>query len=285
MGTTGLVAATGATPSMLAEAVAFVEGLEAKWSRFRADSELSLLAARAGAPTPVSPESFTLIAAACAAWRRTEGAFDPTVGDAMVANGYSVSFDRIGDAPTTRAPSPAPGCADIRMDDTTSTVSIPAGVRLDAGGIGKGLAADLVSAHLIDLGASGALVDLGGDVRCRGAGPADGLWVIDVEHPFQAAPLTRLALTDGAVVTSSTQRRRWGTNRAMHHIVDPRTGNPTATSIVAATIVAGDGAWAEPLATAVIVRGDLSLVADAEAIAVLADGRVIGTSSLLELCA
>lgn len=75
-----------------------------------------------------------------------------------------------------------PGCDGIEIDNERCTVGVPLGVRIDLGGIGKGFAGDLVVDHLLERGAAGVLVNIGGDVRVGGL-PPDDAWVIDVEHP------------------------------------------------------------------------------------------------------
>ena len=93
--------------------------------------------------------------------------------------GYDVDFrqrDCARGGLTPPASLPCPGCADITWDEVECTVSLPAGIRFDPGGIGKGLAADIVTEELITDGAAGALVSVGGDVRVRGKPPTGTTW-------------------------------------------------------------------------------------------------------------
>ncbi|HVT76050.1 MAG TPA: FAD:protein FMN transferase [Acidimicrobiales bacterium] len=285
MGTSCLLAVQG-DAQLLRYAVARVEQLEARWSRFRPDSEISRLRGANGVPTAVTADTYLLLKTACAAWRATAGRYDPTVLDAVAANGYDRSF---ADLDATSIPrsvaAAAPGCAAISFDADASTVLLPSGVGVDPGGIGKGLAGDMLVAELMACGAEGVLVDLGGDVRCAGQGPAAGRWVVDIADPFGKSALVHLALTDGAVATSSRLRRSWGLNGSWHHIVDPTSGAPATNDLVAATVVAGDGWWAEALATAVMVAGDTGVATNASVIAVRSDGSLTGTGDLLELAA
>jgi thiamine biosynthesis lipoprotein len=284
MGTTGLVSVIG--PSNLAhDAVSRIEALERRWTRFDPDSELSRLRVAGGRPVRVSADTLQLVAVACEASRLTKGLFDPTVLDAMIANGYDRTFTDLGGGPApTAAPRAAPGIASIRVGRARQTVTVAAGVGIDPGGIGKGLAADIVADEVMQRGARGVLVDIGGDVRCRGVGPYEGAWVVDVAHPFRDGSLLHLALGDAGIATSSCLRRRWAAG-SRHHIVDPATGRPTATAIVAATVIAAAAWRAEALAKAVIVAGDLAAAAGASAIAVDAEGAVRATPDLLELVA
>jgi thiamine biosynthesis lipoprotein len=261
MGTDCLVRVVGEAGDafLLDEAEALVEQLEARWSRFRAGSELSVLNAHAGAPVFVSTETATLVALALDASRATGGRFDPTVHDALVATGYDRTFEDLDDvvdaAPGATA---VPGVAGIEVDLRSGLVVVPPGCRLDLGGIGKGRAADLVLDRLVTMGATGACVDLGGDVRVGGstASGADD-WVVAVDDPFApGSDLVTLRLAAGAVATSSRTRRRWATAAGdAHHLIDPSTGRPAAAGLTAVTVVGAEAAWAEAHAKAALIAG------------------------------
>ncbi|MGH2718976.1 MAG: FAD:protein FMN transferase, partial [Actinomycetota bacterium] len=143
-----------------------------------------------------------------------------------------------------------------------------AGVGFDPGGIGKGLAADMVVEELLAAGATGACVNVGGDLRVAGRGPAADRddrshhagWVVAVDDPFGEGTVALLGVGNGGVATTSRLRRHWtGPNgRAVHHLIDPRSGYPAATGLAAVTVVA-DEAWrAEMLAKAVFLAGPLA---------------------------
>ena len=257
MGTDVNVLTVGGTEAGLRRAAERIADLERRWSRFQAGSEVSRLNAATGQPVMVSGETFALVSAAVGAWERTGGLFDPTVLTAVAAAGYDRTFEDIEpDRPHAVPPGPTPGCAAIVLRPRVRLVLLPAGVGLDLGGIAKGLAADWVVEELLQH-ASGACVNLGGDVRVSGEAPDGRGWVVGVEHPLVAgAEMARFALADGAVCTSSRLRRRWRRNgRDRHHIIDPRTGRPGATSVVATTVVAGTAAEAEVLCKATLLAG------------------------------
>lgn len=243
-----------------------VELLESAWSRFRGDSELSRLNARAGAgPTIVSSDTLALVEAMRSAWTATGGAFDPTVLAAIRAQGYDRDFcEVIADESLDIVATPAPGMADVRIDK--QTVSLPAGVGLDPGAIGKGLAADIVVGELVGAGAYGVLVDLGGDMAFAGTPGGDEEWRIGIvdERSRKASPteasgervITYPAdLEHAGVATSTSLTRRWADAR--HHVIDPVTGSSTDEHLVQVTVT-GPRAWlCEVWATAVLVRPSL----------------------------
>ncbi len=238
----------------------------------------------------MSADTRLLVRRAVQAWHRTGGRFDPGVLDALELLGYDRSFELIAaapDPPAPAAPRPSGGCAQVVVDDAAGTVRLPPGLRLDPGGIGKGLAADLVTKAMLAAGAVGACANLAGDVRCRGRGPGpDGRWAVGIEDPWGGEPLGVLSLPPGgaAVATSSVLVRRWAPG--VHHLLDPLTGAPATGDVVAATVVADDAAWADAATKAALVgsghREALALLEtlDVAALLVLGDGTVRVTPQL-----
>lgn len=301
MGTHVEVLAVGAGADAMTAIGAFVgealEVLEARWSRFRPTSELCRLNDAGGVPVVVSASTFSLIARAIDAWRDTAGRYDPTVLAALEAAGYDRTFDdvraddvRADDAEVSPATSRmVPGCGAIELDGLVRTVTLPHGVTLDLGGIGKGAAADEVSAALLAAavpGVTGVLVNLGGDLRARGEAPAPHGWVVAVDDPLGTGATGLLALGDGAIATSTKARRSWTRgDRTLHHLIDPRTGLPAASGLTSVTVIAGDAWRADVLAKAAFVAGTDgagALIEDAGATGVLVtdDGDVLELAGL-----
>lgn len=255
MGADVHVLVVGGPPALLDIARELVEALEARWSRFRPDSEVSRLNEHAGRPVRVSPETLTLVRRAVDGASVTAGRYDPTVLGAVLRAGYDRSFELLAaDPPPGRSPLGL-GWQRIAVDAARSTVTLPAGVGFDPGGIGKGLAADLLVHELLARGAAGACANLGGDLRVDGDAPGGGPWVVDVGHPLRREPATTIGLRRGAVATSSRVRRAWGPRGDRHHLIDPATGRPARTGLAAATVVAAEGWQAEVMAKAAFVAG------------------------------
>lgn len=252
------------TSRLMAAASDRISELEAHWSRFLPDSDISRANATRGIPVDVAPETRLLVAQAVRAWELTAGRYDPTVMDALVAAGYDRDLAEarvVSQLGRTRGPtspdqtSPTPGCAGIEIDDEAGTITLPVDVGFDPGGIGKGLAADLVAEELLRAGATSALVNVGGDVRVIGSPPDGAAWIIEIDEPtVSPTPLGRVALSSGAVATSTNRRRTWtsgGIDR--HHVIDPRTGDCADCSAQLVSVLAADAWWAEALATCLML--------------------------------
>lgn len=239
---------TGASAGLIDELETELARLERLWSRFLPDSELSRLNAAAGRPLAVDPATIELIRAMQRGFVETQGAFDPTLLPVLVDSGYASSFqhaDRVSTVPTSSRPGGDP--CEILISDTE--VQLPFGMTLDSGGIGKGFAADLLAARALDLGAAGAMIEIGGDLVAIGTGLVDGAWSVGVEHPDDSTRhLEIIRISSGAVATSGTRRRSWTADgETRHHLLDPSTLLPARTGLASATVLAGTGARAEVL--------------------------------------
>jgi len=272
---------------LLEAACARIDRLEQLWSRFLPDSEVSELNRRAGTPVTVSPETVELVSRAVEGWWLSGGAFDPTVLGALLRAGYDRPFDTMGLDDELRSAGVSlllTGAGDIVVDG--DRVCLPAGVGFDPGGIGKGLAADLVVGELLAAGAEGACVNLGGDLAAAGTGPEGGGWTVGIQHERGAEPLVDLGIGRGGVATSSTLRRHWERDgRRYHHLVDPRTELPSGSDLDHVTVVAAAAWAAEVLSTAVLLRGstdcfDILGGTGAEALAVTVTGEIRSTPGL-----
>ena len=258
MGSDAHLIVVDATDDVLDAAERRVEQLEQRWSRFIDSSEMCELNRRAGEMVTVSPETALLVERAIEAWRLTGGGFDPTVLGAMLRAGYDVSFESMPEnKPENSNVSSSTlltGCTDIEVDGRA--VRLPTGTGFDPGGIGKGLAADIVIGEIIAAGAAGACVNLGGDLRVAGDSPDGSAWTIAIEHPSTPQPVALVGLREGAVATSTTLRRQWSVHgQHRHHLIDPATGEPSESDLELTTIIAGEAWIAEVLAKAVLLRG------------------------------
>jgi thiamine biosynthesis lipoprotein len=132
---------------------------------------------------------------------------------------------------------------------------------VDLGGIGKGLALRWAAAEVVRLGVGGFLLEAGGDLVTRGEPAEGGPWLIGLEDPTGGdVPLAVLAVRGGAVATSSIRRRRWtAEGRAVHHLIDPQTGEPGGAGLLAVTVAGPDPAWSEIWSKALFLAGRTSI--------------------------
>jgi thiamine biosynthesis lipoprotein len=259
------------------------DALEDCLSRFRPESELMRLNAQAGQWVVVSETLFANVAAAKHAARLTDGLFNPLVLPAMLANGYDRSFEQIA-APVVAAPQPARDWRGIGLDAKAHRVCLPEGSSIDLGGVAKGWAAQTIAD---ELGAHGpALIDIGGDIAASGAPEGATGWEVEIGSTGH-----RIALRDACVVTSGTDYRRWQSSDGctLHHLVDPRTGQPAQSDVVSATVAHHSGAAAEAYAKALLIRGSadgldwLNTQWGAAGLVVCRDGSVKATSCFTQL--
>jgi thiamine biosynthesis lipoprotein len=285
MGGRARITVVEGTDEQLDSAVALADRCEARWSRFLPESDLSRLARAGGTPVSVDPLTTVLIEAMRDGVALTDGDFDPTLLPSVVAVGYGASVVA-PDLVTTLAGDAHSGgdLNAIRLDG--ATVRLPRGMTLDAGGIGKGFAADLVAAHLIEAGAAGALVEISGDLVAAGRAPDGIAWRLDVENPFATEQaLARVRFVGGALVTSSQRKRRFDTDRGVrHHLIDPRTGDSAVTDVQTVSVIAATGARGEAIAKSGFLRSPddfLGAVPEwaAAALLVLADGSIRTSSN------
>ena len=267
--------------------------LEKKWSRFIDTSEISLINNSDGKEMYVSADTVTLVRYLVDAQSRTHGLFDPSLLPALIGLGYGASrLDssmKSDIAPNAQWAIPL---SETRIDSASGAVRLPSGATLDPGGLGKGLAGDIVATELISLGASGVCVSIGGDMRIAGESEGNGGWSVAVESPFdESNDLTTLVLKSGGIATSSTRGKRWvGPLGEMHHVLNPSTSTPLSESagqLVQSTVLASEAVWAEVFATALLVGGleqGMPLIDQLgmAAMAVTVDGDLIESSTWKE---
>lgn len=243
--------------------VATLEAVDAGMSTWRDDSEL-MQVRRGPGPVPVGEDTYFVVREALTMAERTGGAFDPTVQPLMEFWGFhgqpraawptraelAQIRERVGYAKVTLA-EPAVGRFEIDAGGTA----------LDLSAIAKGHAVDRVAGTLSDLGHVQHLVEVGGEVRGRGAGPSGHGWVVGVDRPIEGnAPGVEFAalfrLLDRSMATSGNYRNQVKVgDKPVGHTLDPRSGLPVQTKVLSATVIAPDCRTADALATSLMVLG------------------------------
>lgn len=231
-----------------------------RFSRFEPGSELSRLNADPRARVKVTTTMARLAEAAVWAASETDGLVDSTLVSEIERAGYVADLngsvpiaEAFQQAPERRAATPASRrwWSEVRVE--RDTLVRPPGLRLDSGGLGKGLFADLAADMLA--GHESFAVDCGGDLRLGGTSGV--LRRVDVASPFNAATLHSFERASGGVATSGIGKRSWldSSGAPAHHLLDPGTGRPAFTGVVQATALAPTALAAETLAKAALLSG------------------------------
>jgi FAD:protein FMN transferase len=235
----------------------------AQFSRFQNDSELTRLNDAPAETVAVSPLMRRVVQSAVDAALETGGLVDPTLVSEIERAGYDTHFE--GDGLPLRValalaperapggPSPAASWRRVLVDRRAGTVTRPPGVRIDPGGIAKGVFADELASLLG--GYEAFVVDCGGDMRIGGK---LGLRRdVHVASPFDESTLHTFTVRRGAVATSGIGRRSWigADGLPAHHLLDPATGRPAFTGIVQVTALAPTATEAESLSKAALLSG------------------------------
>jgi thiamine biosynthesis lipoprotein len=275
-GTTWQIHHSGGVDQATAAAVAAaVAADEQRWSRFLSDSDVGRLNAGAGEWVGVDAETLDLLEVANGWVGRSGGVFQPLVGGVLAAWGYDRS---LAVAAAYAATSPARRTVGglIGLDWLRGRARVPAGTRLDLGGIAKSWmavrAAAIVRADTHD---PHVLVDAGGDLVA-----ARGDHNVNVERPLDpdGPPLGTVRLGEGqGIATSGFGRRSWrnGDDRAAHHLIDPALGEPGIAAH--ATVISDDPVAADVRAKILALRPEL-IETMSEAALVVVDGRARTTA-------
>lgn len=222
------------------EIESLIEKLEQSWSRFRTDSELSVLNHRRCLKSP-SKFFIKAIDAAIKAHLETHGLFEPRILDALETIGYDRSFEKIQphiQTTETHCSTDLPAIlGDIEISN--EQISIRSNSRIDLGGIGKCLALEEVSEWILrhDMDST-FLIEAGGDIVGRSSLDLP-CWYIEIEDPNTCQPLSFwIRIANSAIATSSPSIRNWKNGGATkHHLIDPKTMDSSQSDLASVTVV------------------------------------------------
>jgi FAD:protein FMN transferase len=230
-------------------ALGWFHELEARCSRFDANSEIVGLTHRVGIAVRVSPPVFEAVQFALAVAEDTGGAFDPTIGASMEARGFDREHRTRARVANARRWREDVTYQDVQVDADRQTITLRRPLLLDLGAVAKGLAIDMAARELAEC--RWFAIDAGGDLFVGGSRPHGKPWSVGIRHPrLPDRLLATVRVTNGAVCTSGDYERK---TAAGHHIIDPRAAAPAATA--SATVIAPNAMLADALATAAFVLG------------------------------
>lgn len=245
---------------------AWLQACDERLSRFRATSDLVLLNADPAATVRARPLLIKAVEAAVWAAELTGGLVDSTLAGEIEAIGYRDSLagahpvplgEALPHAPPRRpaGPSSRASWRQVSVDRSAGTISRPPGVRLDSGGVAKGMAADLVAVLLA--GYSRFTVDAAGDLAIGGARCARNPYQVEVEHPLTGEHVHTVPVSRGGIATSGLNSRMWRREDGSiaHHLLDPCTGEPAWTGLLMVTALGDSALEAETLAKWALLAG------------------------------
>lgn len=239
----------------LADARVRVEEVEALWSVTDEGSEIYRANHSGGELVNVSEETAELVSFALEMAEKTDGALEPTIYPVLRAWGFTTDTKQVPSQEEIDALLEDVGHEKITLDGTLLTV--PKGMELDLGAVGKGYAGDLAAEAVRARGIECAILSLGGNIQAVGSRPDGTDWRVGLRSPWEDGTLGVLRVSDQAVVTSGGYENYFEDEdgNVYWHILDPETGYPAKSGLLSVTIICPQGRLGDALSTALFVMG------------------------------
>ena len=236
-------------------AEARIRELEGLWSVTDSNSDIYALNHSGGETVQVSPDTAELLAFALDMAGQTGGALDPTLYPVLTAWGFTTDQYQIPSEDTISSLLADTGYEKVELEG--QAVTIPQGMELDLGAVGKGAAADEAAAVLAEYGVTSALLDFGGNILAVGDKTDGTPWRVGIRDPDTDGTLGVLEIEDESVVVSGGYERYFvGEDGERYwHILDPDTGAPARSGLTQVAIISGESRRCDALSTAVFVMG------------------------------
>ena len=232
-----------------------IQTVESLWSVTDEASEIYQANHSGGQSVPVSEETADILAFTLEMARQTDGALEPTIYPVLEAWGFTTDTKQVPAQEQIDILLKQVDYTQIQLDGTTLTV--PEGMQLDLGAVGKGYTADLVTEVLREYGVASALINLGGNIQAIGSRPDGSDWRLGIRAPWESGNLGVLEISDVAVVTSGGYENYFEdvAGHIYWHILDPTTGYPADSGLQSITIIGREGKLCDALSTALFVMG------------------------------
>ena len=232
-----------------------IRELESLWSVTDEHSEIYAANHSGGKAVAVSRDTANLIRYALDMAEQTNGSLEPALYPVLTAWGFTTDSFQIPEQEELDRLLEAVDYTKVSLQDTTLTV--PDGMQLDLGAVGKGYAADETAAVLRENGVESALLDFGGNILTIGAKPDGSPWRVGVRDPDSEGSLGVLELVNqGVSVSGGYEKFFVGEDGERYwHILDPATGAPARSGLVQTAVVSGESRRCDALSTALFVMG------------------------------
>ena len=230
-----------------------VQRLDKMWSVTDENSEI--YAVNGGGEVTVSSETANLISFMLDMAKRTGGALEPTLYPVVKAWGFTGGENRVPSGDEIQQLLKNVGYEKVSLSG--NTVTLPEGVMLDTGAVGKGYASDKAAQVLKENSVKSALVDIGGNIVLVGRKPDGEDWKIGVRDPDGDGVVGIISASNCAIVTSGAYERNFtaADGTVYGHIIDPKSGAPVDNDILSVTVIASEGRLCDALSTALFVMG------------------------------
>lgn len=232
-----------------------IKELESLWSVTDENSDIYKLNHNGGIPTEIHEETAEILRFALDMANQTKGALEPTISPVVTAWGFISGECHIPTEDELTDLLHNVGYGKVLLEE--NFVTLPDGMQLDLGAVGKGYTGDILSGLLKEQGVTSALLDIGGNIQMIGRKPDGSRWRLGIQNPFGEGSLGVLESEDGAVVTSGNYERYFmgDDGKQYGHIIDPFTGKPAESGLASVSIIAKEGKLCDALSTAVYVMG------------------------------
>ena len=232
-----------------------IKELDAMWSVTDAGSDICKMNQSNGMPTEVSRETAEVLRFALDMAGKTDGALDPTISPIITTWGFISGKYHIPSENELKDLLQIVDYQKVSLQE--NIVTLPAGMQLELGAVGKGYTADIISELLKEQKITSALLDLGGNIQAVGTKPDGGDWRIGFKDPENEGSFGVLSISDCAVVTSGNYERYFTgeDGKVYGHIIDPATGYPAESGLLSVSIIAREGKLCDALSTSLFVMG------------------------------
>ena len=266
-----------------------IERLDALWSISSSDGDIARL--NTDKQATLSDDTIALLKRAQEISASTGGLFACTIEPVMEAWGFTNGNYTVPDDATLQSLLAHVDDTQIAIDG--NTVTIPADVKVDLGGIAKGFTSDRVMELFSADGVTSGIISLGGNVQTLGTKPDGSLWRVGIQDPDDSSGIiATIEVADKAVITSGGYQRYFEQDgTTYHHIIDPRTGMPADSGLTSVTIVSDDGTLADGLSTSLFIIGKEAALDywrahrdNFDVILVASDGSITISEGLADCC-
>ena len=272
---------------MLEDCMSICEHYDRLWNKNIKTSDISKINNSSSNTVTVDPDTIKLLSNALSYCAQTGGRFDISVAPLSQLWDFHGQSAVIPDAAALKEACSHVdhNCILIDASDDSVTLTDPKAA-VDVGSMAKGFVADRIAEYLKDQSITGAIINMGGDMRLVGSKPDGSLFNIGIQDPFGSGSCTQsLYLSDTAVATSGTYERCFTVDgRRYHHILDTVTGYPVDTDIESVTVISGNAEDCDCLCTIAIIDGSekaldmIEQTENTEAVMILSDNTVIMSS-------